>query len=172
MRAVGGPQAVRNMIEAKNLGSIRFYEGERALQSRIAGLIWSQSYSIGDAFYKARNALPLRVRKAAFDRYIEDPYDGASPTAIVGALARLKRGELLSPSSTARLLSNRLGVMMVLTVVHCAIASVVGVHLSYWLNCSMAAAIVVAASGLFGLCWVFSPSQGLIRRAFHKFFTD
>ena len=105
MRSVGGPQAVRDMIEAKRLGSIRFYDGERALQSKIAGLIWSQSYSIGDAFYKARNALPLRVRKAAFDRYIEDPYDGASPTAIVGALARLKRGELLSPSSTARLLS-------------------------------------------------------------------
>jgi beta-lactamase class A len=29
MRSVGGPQAVRDMIEAKKLGSIRFYEGER-----------------------------------------------------------------------------------------------------------------------------------------------
>ncbi len=58
MRSVGGPQAVRDMIAAKNLGSIRFYDGERALQSKIAGLIWSQSYSIGDAFYKARGALP------------------------------------------------------------------------------------------------------------------
>jgi beta-lactamase class A len=105
MRSVGGPDAVRGFIARHNIGSVRFYDGERALQSKIAGLIWSQSYSIGDAFYKARNALPLRVRKAAFDRYIEDPYDGASPTAIVGALARLKRGELLSPSSTARLLS-------------------------------------------------------------------
>ena len=47
----------------------------------------------------------MPVRKAAFDRYIEDPYDGAAPSAIVDALARLKRGELLSPSSTARLLS-------------------------------------------------------------------
>ena len=105
MRSVGGPDAVRSFIARHNITSVRFYDGERALQSKIAGLIWSQSYSIGDAFYKARNALPLRVRKAAFDRYIEDPYDGASPTAIVSALARLKRGELLSPSSTARLLS-------------------------------------------------------------------
>ena len=32
------------------------------------------------------------------------PIDGAAPSAIVGALARLKRGELLSPASTARLL--------------------------------------------------------------------
>ena len=67
MRSIGGPEAVRDMIEAKGLGSIRFYDGERALQSKIAGLIWSQSYSIGDAFFKARGALahvgpPLLVR--------------------------------------------------------------------------------------------------------------
>jgi beta-lactamase class A len=105
MRSVGGPQAVRDMIEAKRLGSIRFYEGERALQSKIAGLIWSQSYSIGDAFYKARSALPASVRKASFDRYISDPYDGAAPHSVAQALARLKRGELLSPASTQRLLS-------------------------------------------------------------------
>jgi beta-lactamase class A len=105
MRSVGGPDAVRDVIAAKRLGAIRFYNGERALQSRIAGLIWSPSYSIGSAFYEARNALPKSVRKAAFDRYVEDPYDGASPNAIVNALARLKRGELLSPESTRRLLN-------------------------------------------------------------------
>jgi beta-lactamase class A len=105
MRSIGGPAAGRAMIAEKGLGSIRFYDGERALQSKIAGLIWAQSYSVGGAFYKARNALPYSVRSAAFNRYIEDPYDGASPRAIVDALARLKRGELLSPPSTARLLS-------------------------------------------------------------------
>jgi beta-lactamase class A len=105
MRSVGGPGAVREMIRDKQLGAIRFYDGERALQSRIAGLIWSPSYSIGTAFWQARNALPLSVRKAAFKRYVEDPYDGASPSAIVNALARLKRGELLSPASTMRLLN-------------------------------------------------------------------
>ena len=104
MRSVGGPEAVRAMIKAKHLGAIRFYNGERALQSRIAGLIWTPSYSIGNAFYEARDALPLSVRKAAFDRYVSDPFDGAAPSAIVDALARLKRVELLSPASTARLL--------------------------------------------------------------------
>jgi len=78
---------------------------------------------------------------------------------------------LILPGATARLLSNRLGVMMVLTVIHCAIASLVGVHLAYWLNCSMAAAIVVAATGLFLVVWLFSPTQGLIRLAFHTFLT-
>jgi beta-lactamase class A len=105
MRSVGGPSAVRAMIAEKGLGAIRFYDGERALQSKIAGLLWSQSYSIGGAFYKARGALPHAVRKSAFDRYVADPYDGASASAIANALARLKRGELLSPASTAKLLS-------------------------------------------------------------------
>ncbi len=105
MRSIGGPQAVRDMIASKGLGSIRFYNGERALQSRVAGLIWSQSYSIGNAFYAARNALPMAIRKAAFERYISDPYDGASAHAIANALTALKRGQLLGPASTARLLS-------------------------------------------------------------------
>ena len=104
MRSVGGPEAVRRMIRDKRLGAIRFYDGERSLQSKIAGLTWTQSYSIGRAFYEARSALPMSVRRAAFNRYLEDPYDGASANAIVHALTRLKRGELLSPESTARLL--------------------------------------------------------------------
>jgi len=104
MRSIGGPDAVRATIKAKHLGAIRFYNGERALQSRIAGLIWSPSYSIGNAFYDARDALPRAVREAAFNLDVNDPYDGAAPSASVNALARLKRGELLSPGSTTYLL--------------------------------------------------------------------
>ncbi len=105
MRVAGGPDAVRRFIADRGLGSIRFYEGERALQTRIAGLTWSQSYSVGDAFYKAREALPMPVRRSLFNRYIDDPYDGAAPFALTETLARLQRGDLLSPSSTARLLT-------------------------------------------------------------------
>lgn len=105
MRAVGGAKAVRAMIARKGLGSIRFDEGERALQSRTAGLAWKQSYSLGNAFWDARAALPMKVRKAAFARYIASPYDGASPHAVASALAALRKGELLSPASTSKLLS-------------------------------------------------------------------
>jgi beta-lactamase class A len=104
LRAVGGPAAVRAMIKRKGLGAIRFANGERAMQSKIAGLTWSQKYAVGGKFFEARDRLPIKVRSAAFQRYIADPYDGAAPAAIVGALAALKRGELLSPSSTAHLL--------------------------------------------------------------------
>ena len=104
MRSVGGPQAVRAMIARKHLGAIRFANGERAMQSRIAGLTWLQDYALNGKFFQARDALPMPVRQAAFDRYVANPYDGAAPSAIVDALSRLKRGELLSPQSTAYLL--------------------------------------------------------------------
>jgi beta-lactamase class A len=104
MRAAGGPAAVRAMIARKHLGAIRFANGERTMQSKIAGLGWKSSYSIGSAFFTARDKLPMSVRRKAFNRYIASPYDGAAPSAIVAALARLKRGELLSPASTNLLL--------------------------------------------------------------------
>ena len=94
------------MIQRKEIGAVRFFDGERSLQSKIAGLTWSQSYSIGDAFYKARSALPMPVRGRRSSAMSSDPYDGAVARARWrSALARLKRGELLSPASTARLLS-------------------------------------------------------------------
>ncbi|MGE5561715.1 MAG: class A beta-lactamase [Bacillota bacterium] len=104
MRAVGGPAAVRAMIARKHLGAIRFANGERTMQSKIAGLTWSQDYAIGGKFFQVRDKLPIKTRSAAFNKYIADPYDGAAPAAIVAALAKLKRGELLSPASTAHLL--------------------------------------------------------------------
>ena len=104
MRSVGGPQAIRAMIARKHLGAIRFANGEKLMQSKIAGVTWNSSYSIGDAFWAARDKVPIKKRSAAFARYVADPYDGAAPSAIVNALARLKRGELLSRSSTDYLL--------------------------------------------------------------------
>jgi len=101
----GGPEAVRAFLRGKGLGGIRFGPGERLLQSEIAGMEWRQSYAYGGGFYAARNAVPATVRRAAFERYIKDPMDGATPLGIVDALARLKRGELLSPGSTQKLLS-------------------------------------------------------------------
>jgi len=101
----GGPEAVRAFLRDKGLSGIRFGPGERLLQSGIAGMDWRQSYANGRAFYAARNAVPAATRRAAFERYIDDPVDGATPLGIVDALARLKRGELLSPASTQRLMS-------------------------------------------------------------------
>jgi beta-lactamase class A len=104
LRLVGGPAAVREYIARKGLGQIRFGPGERDLQSLTAGLSWKPEYSKGNAFAVARSRLDPSVRLAAFESYVSDPPDGAAPVAIASALARLKKGELLSPSSTAWLI--------------------------------------------------------------------
>lgn len=101
---VGGPPAVRAMIERKRLGDIHFGPGERLLQSHTAGLEWQPAYAIGNAFEIARSRLSPAAREAALDRYVADPPDGAAPLAIADALARLARGELLSETSTRVLL--------------------------------------------------------------------
>ncbi|MGF1550596.1 MAG: class A beta-lactamase [Sphingomonadaceae bacterium] len=100
----GGPEAVRATLRRKGIQGIRFGPGERVMQSRIAGLEWNPSYSLGRNFYTARANVPASRRRSAFESYIADPVDGATPTAMVEALARLKRGELLSPAATSRML--------------------------------------------------------------------
>ena len=105
LRSAGGPNAVRAMIERSRLAGIRFGPGERLMQSQIAGLQWRPDYSVGRAFYQARNEVPAERRREMFEQYIEDPVDGATPAGIIDGLTRLRRGELLSRESTERMLS-------------------------------------------------------------------
>ncbi|MGB3165823.1 MAG: class A beta-lactamase [Alteraurantiacibacter sp.] len=105
LKAVGGPDAVRETIAALDLGDIRFGPGERLMQSEIAGLTWRQSYAFTrQGFFDARDKVPDARRAARFRAYVDDPVDGAAPLAIATALARLARGELLSEASTRFLL--------------------------------------------------------------------
>ncbi len=71
---------------------------------------------------------------------------------------------LILPGATAGLLSTRLAVVHVLSVVHAALSAVLGLHLAFALGSQIGPAMVVAGAFLFGLAWVFSPSQGLLRR--------
>lgn len=106
LRLVGGPSAVRSFIARNALGSIRFGPGEKLLQLGTSGLTsWKPEYSMGNTFAVARAQLPRATRVAAYQSYVADPPDGAAPLAIAGALARLKRGELLSPVSTQWLIT-------------------------------------------------------------------
>jgi len=101
----GGPEAVRRFIDKHDIDGVRFGPGERLLQSRIAGLTWQQSFSQRGAFEAARSRVPASTRRRKFEAYIEDPIDGASPLGLTQGLAKLQRGELLSPQSTRRMLS-------------------------------------------------------------------
>ena len=105
LRRVGGPSAVRAFYARAGIGGIAFGPGEKLLQSRIAGMEWRPEYAGGEGWLAARAALPLETRRAALDRYLADPMDGAEPEGMVSALARLRKGDILSPSSTQVLLS-------------------------------------------------------------------
>ncbi|WP_404374078.1 class A beta-lactamase [Sphingomonas sp. MMS24-J45] len=115
LRYVGGPTAVRAFLQRKGLDNIRFGPGERLLQAQTAGLTWKPDFARGNAFAQARAKLPTLDRIAAFERYVSDPPDGAAPVAIANALARLKRGDLLSKASSDYLIgtmeSSRTGKM-------------------------------------------------------------
>lgn len=104
LRRVGGPDAVEEYLDARGIEAVRFGTDERTKQSAIAGLEWKQEYSYENRFFDARDEVPIGQRRLAFERYLADPIDGASPLGIATALAMLKRGELLSPESTAFLL--------------------------------------------------------------------
>lgn len=92
---VGGPQAVRAMLRQQGLDGIRFGPGEIAMQSEIAGLRWRDAYSYSDAFFDARDEVPDSLRTQAFESYLSDPVDGATPAAVADALAAIQRGEVL-----------------------------------------------------------------------------
>ncbi len=94
-RAGRGPRAARAPPDRRH--SLR--PGRAAMQSQIAGLQWSPAFSVGNAFSQARSGVPLARRREAFESYIDDPIDGATPEGLVAGLARLQRGELLSPAA-------------------------------------------------------------------------
>jgi manganese/zinc/iron transport system permease protein len=78
----------------------------------------------------------------------------------VGAI--LSVALIIVPAATAYLLTDRLPWMMGLAVVIGAVAAVCGYFLAYFLDASIAGAIVTVAGIFFGLALLFSPSHGLI----------
>jgi beta-lactamase class A len=109
LRLVGGPDAVRAFLARRGITGVRFGPGEKLLQAGTAGLEWRPEYSMGNSFAVARARLAPEVRRAAFDNYVANPPDGAAAGGIAVALARLKRGELLSPASTDWLIQTMAG---------------------------------------------------------------
>ncbi len=69
---------------------------------------------------------------------------------------------LITPSATAYLLVNRLHNVMILGVLIGVGSSMSGMYLSYFYNLPSGPAIVLVASGLFLMAFLFSPSEGLL----------
>ncbi|MBP7815089.1 MAG: class A beta-lactamase [Phenylobacterium sp.] len=101
---VGGQAAVQAILDHHRLKGVWASPPEKEMQTRIAGLDWKPAYSFEHTFWEERDTLSPEARSVNLDAYLQDPYDAATPVGIATGLARLKRGELLSPASTDLLL--------------------------------------------------------------------
>jgi manganese/zinc/iron transport system permease protein len=72
---------------------------------------------------------------------------------------------MIVPAATAYLLTDRLFVMIGLSVVSGILSAVSGYYLAVYLDVSISGMMTVTAGGLFALAALFSPSHGLIARA-------
>jgi manganese/iron transport system permease protein len=71
---------------------------------------------------------------------------------------------LITPAASARLLTDRLGTMMVLAATIGGLCCLIGLYLSYNYNLASGGLIVIVLSSVFFACWLFSPSHGLVSR--------
>jgi manganese/iron transport system permease protein len=71
---------------------------------------------------------------------------------------------LITPAATARLVTDRLAVMMVLSPVIGGLAALVGLYVSWSWDFPTGGTIVLVLTGFFLLAWCFAPRQGLLAR--------
>ena len=102
IRVAGGPQAINQMLDRRKVQSIRFGPGEVLLQSAIAGLEWRPEYRKGNGFKEQRSRIPMEKRRAALEKYLASPLDGAAPGTIALVLKRF--GERAADDPGAKLL--------------------------------------------------------------------
>ncbi len=140
-----GPPSVLRMggVLLVVAGVIALFYKELLITSFDPGLARSLNFRTGLWHYGLMGALAV-VIVSAFES--------------VGAI--LAVAMLIVPPMTAAELSDRLSTRLWLTVAVAALSALLGVHLSIWLNCSAAGAMVVAAAGLFCCVWL----GGLARR--------
>jgi manganese transport system permease protein len=71
---------------------------------------------------------------------------------------------LITPASTAYLLTNRLSVMVVLAAFFGALSSVIGLYFSFLYNLPSGPVIALATTSLFLLAFLFAPKQGIVSK--------
>lgn len=75
---------------------------------------------------------------------------------------------LITPASTAFLLTKRFGSMLAVSVGFGTLAAVFGLYISYYLDIASGAAMVLVGTALFVLTMLFSPQEGLIWRELQR----
>lgn len=85
-------------------------------------------------------------------------------TVGVGLVAAM----LVTPAATAYLLTRRLRNMMLVSAGFGALASLVGLYISYYANVVSGAAVVLTATVFFLLAFLFAPPRGLVWKKIRK----
>jgi ABC-type Mn2+/Zn2+ transport system permease subunit len=73
----------------------------------------------------------------------------------------------ITPAATASLLTRRLPTMMAIAASIGAFSGVVGLYASFYLNVASGAAVVLVATLVFVIVFLFAPSRGLVWRRSH-----
>lgn len=71
---------------------------------------------------------------------------------------------LITPAATARLLTERLGVMMLLAPVFGAFGALIGLYISWSWDFPVGGTIVLVLTAVFLIAWIFAPRHGLLAR--------
>lgn len=71
---------------------------------------------------------------------------------------------LVTPAASARMLTDRLGLMMVLAPVLGALGAVTGIYLSWSYDLPVGGTIVLVLTAVFIVCWLFGPRHGILVR--------
>ncbi len=85
-------------------------------------------------------------------------------TVGVGLVAAM----LVTPAATANLLTRRLPTMMLIAGMLGALASIIGLYLSYYLNIASGAVIVLTTTVFFFIAYVFAPARGIFWNLRHR----
>jgi len=75
---------------------------------------------------------------------------------------------LVTPAAAAFILSRRLPIMMGISCLIGIISSVVGLYISYYANVASGAAIVLTATAIFLIIFLFSPERGIVWSRFRR----
>jgi ABC-type Mn2+/Zn2+ transport system permease subunit len=81
-------------------------------------------------------------------------------TVGVGLVAAM----LVTPGATAYLLTRRLPTMMLVAAVVGALSSVAGLYVSFYINVASGAVMVLTATAIFFLVFLFAPKRGVVWR--------
>jgi ABC-type Mn2+/Zn2+ transport system permease subunit len=69
---------------------------------------------------------------------------------------------LVTPAATAYLLARRLPMMMLLSALFGALSGIAGLYLSFYLQVASGAAVVLVATALFVITFLFAPARGVL----------